>query len=48
MGRDEGMMESNAETEGVKPEKTGAGLCTKREKGRDGDRKRSQNQKKKL
>lgn len=33
MGRDEGMVESNTETQGVKTEKTEAGLCTKRERG---------------
>lgn len=33
MGRDEGVMESNTETEGVKTEKTETGLCTKRERG---------------
>lgn len=48
MGRDEGVMESNTEMEGVKTEKTETGLCTKKGKGRDSDRKRSQNQMKKL
>lgn len=46
MGRDEGMMEANTEKEGVKTETTEGGLYTKKGKGRNSDRKRSQKQKK--